>query len=263
MSTISVYIIAHNEEDKIADAVYSARWADEVVVVDSYSTDATAQIASNLGARVVQCTFSGFGRLRRDAIAACQHPWIFSLDADERFTQEAVAEIRRIIADPGAADAWYVPRKNWFMGRWIKHCGWYPDYRQPQLFRRDALHFHCEDEVHEGFDIRGSHACMRAAIWQIPFMDLNQMQEKSMRYSTLGAEKLGRKQVQSGMGKALLRGLWAFIRIYWIKLGFLDGWAGFMIAFGNLEGTLYRYAKRYEQQQKWKPPHPDDVDGSA
>ncbi|MBL4775348.1 MAG: glycosyltransferase family 2 protein [Mariprofundus sp.] len=253
---LSVYIIAYNEADKIADAVTSALWADEVIVADSHSQDSTAQIAESLGARVVQLDFEGFGKLRNDAIAACSHDWVFSLDADERCTPEAASEIRDIINQPESADVWYTPRRNWFMGRWIKHCGWYPDYRQPQLFRKTALVFNNNDEVHEGFEIHGSLGHMSHAIWQFPFKDLSQIQDKANRYSSLGAIKLERNHVNASMGKALGRGLWAFFRIYILKLGCLDGWAGFVIAFGNLEGTFYRYAKRCERIKDWdKPPN--------
>lgn len=254
MNKVSVYIIAYNEEDKIAAAVKSALWADEVIVADSHSSDRTAEIAESLGARIVQVDFEGFGKLRNDAIAACSHDWIFSLDSDERCTPEAAEEIRSIINRADAADTWYTPRRNWFMGRWIKHCGWYPDYRQPQLFRKGALIFNEADEVHEGFEIHGSVDHMRSAIWQFPFKDLSQIQDKGKRYSTLGALKLERRGVEPGMGKALLRGIWAFIRIYILKLGFLDGWAGFVIAFGNFEGTFYRYAKLCERKQEWHRP---------
>jgi len=258
MSSISVYIIAYNEEEKIAAAVKSVQWADEVIVADSHSSDRTAEIAAELGARVVQLDFEGFGKLRNDAIAACSHDWVFSLDSDERCTPEAATEIRSIIRIPNAADAWYTPRRNWFMGRWIKHCGWYPDYRQPQLFRKGALLFNEADEVHEGYKVTGRVDYMTEAIWQFPFKDLSQLQEKAKRYSTLGAIKLERKAVKAGMGKALLRGLWAFMRIYILKLGFLDGWAGFMIAFGNLEGTFYRYAKCCESKNRWNR-SPDEL----
>jgi len=252
---LSIYIMAYHDEEKVADAVTSALWADEVIVVDSHSQDKTAEIAESLGAKVIQIDFEGFGKLRNDSIAACSHDWIFSLDSDERCTPEAAEEIRQIISRPDAADAWYTPRRNWFMGRWIKHCGWYPDYRQPQLFRKHALSFNNSDEVHEGFEIHGTVDYMQQAIWQFPFKDLSQVQEKGMRYSSLGAIKLQRNNSTSGMGKALARGLWAFFRIYILKLGFLDGWAGFIIAFGNLEGTFYRYAKLHEHQQGLnKPP---------
>ena len=251
---ISVYIITFNEELKIATAVESVLWADEIVVVDSHSSDNTAEIAAALGARVVQLDFEGFGKLRNDAIAACKHEWIFSLDADERCTSEAAKEIRNIIADPASADAWYIPRKNWFMGRWIKHCGWYPDYRQPQLFRKGALRFDASDEVHEAFEVHGSTGHMQSDIWQFPFRNLDQVLHKANRYSTLGVDRLERQGKQAGMSKALFRGLWSFIRIYVLKLGFLDGWAGFVIAFSNLEGVFYRYAKLCERRKRWDQP---------
>src|SRR5487761_1961864 len=127
MEKVSAYIIAYNEEQKIAPAIESVRWADEIVVADSHSTDRTAQIAADLGARVVQIEFKGFGALRNDAVAACQHPWIFSLDADERCTRDTADEIRRAVAG-NAHDLHFVPRRNFFLGREIRHSGWYPNY---------------------------------------------------------------------------------------------------------------------------------------
>jgi len=251
---LSVYIIAYNEEEKIAAAVNSVLWADEVVVVDSYSTDGTAAVAESLGAAVVQVDFEGFGKLRNDGIAACSHAWIFSLDSDERCTPEAAEEIRNIMAKPDAADAYYVPRKNWFMGRWIKHCGWYPDYRQPQLFRSGALIFDDDDEVHEAYKIHGSTGYMQSDIWQFPFRNLDQVLHKTNRYSSLGVDRLERQGKRPGMMTAVLRGLWSFIRIYFLKLGLLDGWAGFVIAFSNLEGVFYRYAKLCEKRNRWDQP---------
>ena len=256
MPEISVYIIAYNEADKIAAAVSSVLWADEVIVIDSHSTDNTADIAESLGATVVQIDFEGFGKLRNDAIAACSHAWIFSLDSDERCTPEAAKEIRQIITDPDAFDAYYVPRKNWFMGRWIKHCGWYPDYRQPQLFRKEVLTFDNHDEVHEAYEVHGSIGYLQSDIWQFPFKNFEQLLHKANRYSTLGIDRLERKGKQPGMATALLRGIWSFVRIYILKLGFLDGWAGFVIAFSNLEGVFYRYAKLCERQNGWDQPPP-------
>jgi len=256
VTKVSAYIIAFNEADKIADAVKSVAWADEVLVLDSHSTDGTASIAAEHGAEVRQLAFSGFGKLRNDAIAACRYEWVFSLDADERCTPEAQAEMRAVLQDP-QADAYYVPRRNWFMGRWIKHCGWYPDYRQPQLFRKGALVFDDSEEVHEAFEIHGKVAYLQSAIVQVPFQSLEQLIGKMQRYSSLGATKLARKGKKVGMGRALAHGIWAFVRIYVLKLGFLDGWAGFVLALGNFEGTFYRYAKRAtaELNRKRPPEH--------
>ncbi|MDX8411395.1 MAG: glycosyltransferase family 2 protein [Mariprofundaceae bacterium] len=257
MNKVSAYIIAYNEEAKIAEAIASVSWADEVIVADSYSSDRTAEIAASLGARVVQLDFKGFGKLRNDAIAACRHEWIFSLDADERCTIEAQMEILSVVASPDAADAYYVPRRNFFLGRWIRYSGWHPDYRQPQLFRRGALVFNEQDEVHESFEVKGRVAYLTQAIWQFPFRNLSQVLDKGNRYSSLGADKLERRGVRASMASALLHGLGAFFRIYILKRGFLDGWAGFVIAFGNFEGTFYRYAKLAARQRGWDQPPKD------
>jgi len=239
---ISAYIMTYNEIDKIEAAIKSVLWADEIIVADSSSTDGTIEMAESLGATVVQIPFKTFGQIRNDAIVACSHGWIFSLDADERCTPEAEVEIKATVEN-AQADAYYIPRRNWFMGRWIKHCGWYPDYRQPQLFKKGALTFDSASEVHETHTIHGKIAYLKQEIWQIPFMNLQQVVHKMQRYSSLGAKKIIRENRKTSMSLALLHGLWAFIRIYILKLGFLDGWAGFILALANFEGTFYRYAK--------------------
>jgi glycosyltransferase involved in cell wall biosynthesis len=255
MSGISVYIIAYNESEKISAAINSVLWADEIVVADSFSEDGTAEIAAGLGAKVVQIKFQGFGDLRNRAMAACSHPWIFSLDADERCTPEARDEILATIADPLAVDAYYIPRRNYFMGRWIRYSGFYPDYRQPQLFRKGALTFK-DDPVHEEYTIVSARPAgyLRQPIWQFPFKNLGEVEHKANKYSTLGAEKLSRKGRKGTMAKALLRGLWSFFHMYILKKGVLDGWPGFVIALGNFEGTFFKYAKLHELQAGWQPP---------
>ncbi|OUD12633.1 glycosyltransferase family 2 protein [Thioflexithrix psekupsensis] len=251
---ISAYLIAFNEARKIKAAIESVLWADEVVVVDSFSTDNTADIAQQLGATVVQVPFSGFGELRNAALAACAGEWIFSLDCDERCTAEVREEILTVIAnDTPPHELYLVPRRNFFMGRWIRHSGWYPNFRQPQLFRRGAMSYSL-DAVHEGFV---SHSQLpvgqlQQAIWQMPFENFHEVIRKANRYSDLGAVRLQQRQVTMGM--ALRHGLWAFTKHYVFKAGFLDGWAGFVIALGNFEGTFYRYAKAYEKQQHWSLP---------
>jgi glycosyltransferase involved in cell wall biosynthesis len=253
MPRISVFILTFNEERKIEEAIRSVAWADEIVVADSLSTDRTVEIAERLGARVVEIPFEGFGKLRNDAVAETRFEWIFSLDADERCTEEARDEILRVISDLGAADAYLVPRRNLFMGRWIRHSGWYPDYRQPQLFRRGAIRF-LEDKVHERYVVRGNLGRLRNAIWQEPFKDLSEVIRKMDRYSSLGAERLSAKGVRPGMGKALVHAAGAFVRHYVLRLGILDGWPGFVIALGNFEGTFYRYAKQAEAQREREAP---------
>jgi glycosyltransferase involved in cell wall biosynthesis len=249
MTPVSVYILTYNEEDKIEEAVKSVLWADEVVVFDSFSEDRTVEIAEKLGARVVQAPFEGFGKLRIDAVASTKNDWIFSLDADERCTPEAMEEIRRIVEAGGPEEAWFVPRRNYFMGKRIKYCGWYPDYRQPQLFKRGALTYH-DDLVHEGYTINSTVGYMKNSINQIPYKDLSQLVSKMENYSSLGARKMLKDGRRGSMAGAFIHGLAAFLKVFVFKLGFLDGWAGFIIAFSGFEATFYRYAKLVEIQEK-------------
>ncbi len=258
MTKLSAYIIAYNEAGKIADAVNSVLWADEIIVADSASTDGTAQIAQDLGARVIQIPFQGFGHLRNRVIEACTYEWIFSLDADERCTPELRDEILSLLGGTPAHDAYLVPRRNYFMGRWIKYSGWYPNYRQPQLFRKGAMQY-MELPVHEGYELLSAKpvGTLHQAVWQIPFQNFEEVVKKANRYSTLGASKLAQQRVS--MGTALAHGIWSFLKHYVAKRGFLDGWAGFVIALGNFEGTFYRYAKRFEQQERWSFPEQSPV----
>jgi len=255
MPLISVYIIAFNEAEKVRAAIESVLWADEVVLVDSWSTDGTAELATQMGAKVVQVEFQGFGDLRNQALAACSNEWVFSLDADERCTPEAAQEIRQLIQREDALDAYHTPRRNFFMGRWIKHSGWYPNYRQPQLFRKGAMSYD-HKPVHEGYLLHTDKPLghMQNAIWQFPFKNMAEVMHKANRYSSLGAEKIKHKNIS--MWSALLHANWAFWKHYLFKLGFLDGWAGFVIAFGNFEGTFYRYVKAIELTNKsdWQVP---------
>jgi len=255
MSKVSVYIIAYNEAEKVALAIEGVQWADEIVLVDSWSTDGTPEIASKLGARVVQVDFKGFGDLRNQAIAACSNEWIFSLDADERCTPEVAQEVRAIVNDPQALDVYRVPRRNFFMGRWIKHSGWYPNFRQPQLFRKGSMRYDLKP-VHEGYVLNTSQPVgrLKNAIWQFPFKNMAEVMHKANRYSTLGAEKIKHKKIS--MATALAHALWAFVKHYVFKLGALDGWAGFVIALGSFEGTFYRYVKAIEIQkgEAWNAP---------
>ena len=253
MQKISAYILTFNEAEKIEAAVSSVLWADEVVVVDSFSVDRTAQLARAVGARVMDVPFRGFGDLRNRAIEACQFEWIFSLDADERCTEAVRDEILALLATTPPHDIYMVPRRSYMMGRWIKGSGWYPNFRQPQLFRKGSIRYTLEP-VHEGYEVVGGRTVgrLKNAVWQFPFRNLEEVINKMNRYSTLGVPKLTHKRVS--MGSALGHGIWSFLKHFIFKLGFIDGWAGFVIALGNFEGTFYRYAKRYEQVQGWKPP---------
>jgi glycosyltransferase involved in cell wall biosynthesis len=245
---VSVFILSRNEEKKIGPALESVSWAAEVVLIDSSSTDATPEIAARHGARVVQVEFTKFGELRQAGIAHTTQPWIFSLDSDERCTPEARDEILRIVADPRSADAYLVPRQNYLLGRRIRHGGWYPDYRQPQLFRRGKMSYAADDDVHEGWEVCGSVGRMASPIVQIPYRTLAEAIGKMNRYTSLGVKKLEREGASSGYARALLRAKWAFFKSYVLQLGFLDGGPGLVIAMLRFENSFYKHAKLVERR---------------
>lgn len=250
MAKISTSIIAFNQADKISDAINSVLWTDEIVLADSHSTDGTAEIAEKLGARVVQIPITTFSELRNSAADACSHEWILSLDSDERCTPAVRDEILGLLAEGPKYDAYYIPRRNYFMGRWIKGSGWYPNYRQPQFYRKGTMRY--TRIIHEAVVMQSGQPIgkLENAIVQFPFQNFEEVLAKANRYSTFGARMLAHKRVS--MWSALGHATWAFIKHYIFKLGFRDGWAGFVIAFGNFEGTFYRYAKRYEEIKAWQ-----------
>lgn len=264
-SKISVYIISFNEVHKIGPAIKSVQWADEIIVADSNSSDGTIELAESLGAKVVQIPFDGFGKLRNQALEHCQYPWIFSLDSDERCTPEARDEILSILdSDQTASDIYFVPRRNFFLGRWIQYSGFYPDYRQPQLFRKGKMEYLLE-EVHEGFNpTAGARiSYLKQPIWQIPFRNLQEFQHKANRYSTLSAQKLAGRGKDCSLGMAFLHAVASFCKFYVAKRGFLDGWPGLVIALGNFEGTFYKYAKLYELRRDLKEPEINQSHGNS
>ena len=173
MFKLSVYVIAYNDEPNMRACLESvAGWGDELIVVDSHSNDRTAAISREFTDKVYQVDFHGFGRLRNDAVVLTTHEWVFSLDSDERMTPELREEIRLLLDRGPDADAYFVPRKNYFLGRWINHCGWYPDYRHPQLFRKGRFRYR-EELVHESFDCDGPVGYLKNPAIQYPFRDID------------------------------------------------------------------------------------------
>ena len=260
---ISAYIVAFNQAEKIRDCINSVLWADEIILIDSNSTDGTTEIAQELGAKVFHIEFKGYGDLRNKAIEHCSGDWIFSLDSDERCTTEVKNEILELI-DNAPYDIYKVPRRNFFMGRWIKHSGWYPNFRQPQLFKSGKMKY-TMDLVHEGYLSNSDKkiGVINNAIWQFPFKDFEEVIWKANRYSNLGSHKLKAKGISGGVLKAFTHGLWSFLKHYFLKFGFLDGGPGLVIAIGNFEGTFYRYIKLLELEAEsnklWQAPQAKEI----
>jgi glycosyltransferase involved in cell wall biosynthesis len=247
---LSVYIIAYNDEPNIRACLASvAGWADEMVVVDSHSSDRTAAIAGEFTEKVYQVDFKGFGALRNQAVSYCSHEWIFSLDTDERMTPALQEEIRQVLGQAGASDAYFVPRKNYFLGRWIKHCGWYPDYRQPQLFRKNRLRYR-QELVHESYDCDGPIGYLSQPALQYPFRDIDHYIAKQDRYSDLMARRMAEERRRFSAHQLMTHPLAAFLKMYGLRRGFLDGMPGLILS--GLYGyyTFMKYAKFWELTKK-------------
>ena len=253
MPKLSVCILTKDDADTVAGAIASARFADDVVVVDNGSTDRTVEIATALGVRIVHISVINYGELRTRAAEAGSHEWILSLDADERCTPEVRDEILALLATEPAHDAYRVPRRNYMMGRWIKGSGWYPNYRGMQLFRKDRMRY-TTDMTHEGCVLvgDGQPGKLQHDILHFPYRNLEELVYKVNIYSSLGAQKLAPRRVS--MWTAFGHGVWGFIKHFVLKAGFRDGWAGFVIALGTFEERFYRYAKRTEDINGWASP---------
>jgi len=246
---LSVYVIAYNDEPNMRACLESVIWADELVVVDSYSTDKTAAIAREFTDKVYQVEFKGFGHLRNEALSYCSHEWIFSLDSDERMTPALQEEIRTVLDRGPEADAYFVPRKNYFLGRWIKHCGWYPDYRQPQLFRKNRLRYR-EELVHESFTCDGSVGYLLQPALQYPFRDIDHYIAKQDRYSDLMAKRMVEQGRRFSPYQLVTHPLASFVKMALLRRGFLDGMPGLILS--GLYGyyTFMKYAKFWELTNK-------------
>ena len=241
--SLSVIVIAKNEEASIARTLRSVAFADEIVVVDSASTDRTADIAREHGAKVTVTTdWPGFGPQKNRALDLATGAWVLSLDADEWLTDESAVEIRNAIAsDKQGFAAYRLPRRSSFCGRFLRHSGWWPDY-VVRLFRRDGGRF-SDDALHERLIVDGALGTLAEPILHETFVDLEDLVDKMNRYSTASAGQLQREGKTAGLVEAIARALWAFFRTYVLRAGFLDGREGFMLAFATAEGTYYRYAK--------------------
>ncbi len=242
---VSAVVIAYNDEPNMRACLESLAWADELIVVDSHSTDATARISREFTDQVYQHEFSGFGKLRNDAVAHAAHDWVFSLDTDERATPELRDEIRRTLAQGPQADAYFVPRRNYFLGRWIRHCGWYPDYRQPQLFRKDRMRY-TEDLVHETYELSGTIDYLKEHVDQYPFRNIDQYLMKMDRYSTLMAEEMATRQRRFHWHQLITHPAFTFVKMFILRQGFRDRKPGLILSGLYAYYTFVKYAKLWE-----------------
>lgn len=240
---LSLTIITKNEEACIRRCIESVPFADEVIVVDSGSTDRTVEICRELGARVVVTQdYPGNGPQKNRALDLATGDWILALDADEWLSPELQKEIPALIANAGPGVAGYRFRRlSSFCGRFMRHSGWWPDWIV-RLVRRGQGRFN-EELAHDRLVLDGEIGSARGIIMHEAFIDLEELLEKMNRYSTAGARMQSMRGKKASIAGAIGHGVWAFFRSYFLRAGFLDGREGLMVAISTAEGAYYKYVK--------------------
>ncbi|EIJ43767.1 glycosyl transferase [Beggiatoa alba B18LD] len=241
---LSVIVITKNAALHIDRCLTSVSWVDEIIIVDSGSTDDTLTRCARYTDKIfIHTDWQGFGVQKNRALQYAQSDWVLSLDADEVVTPDLQKAIKTVMQD-SRYEAWQIPRLSRYCGRWMRHGGWYPDY-VTRLFRRGSAHFSA-DLVHEKLLVTQGHiGQLTTPLLHYSFENLEEVLQKVNAYSSASAQMQFARGKQGGLSKAILHGLWAFIRTYIIRLGFLDGREGFMLAVSNAEGTYYRYLKLF------------------
>ncbi len=239
---LSVTIITKNEENAIGDCLASVVWADELIVVDSGSTDKTVEICKSYGAKVlITDDWPGFGCQKNRALSLATNEWVLSIDADEKVSEKLRDEIQDAINTNQVNVAFRLPRNSSYCGQFILHSGWRPDY-VTRLFPKLGAKF-SDDIVHERILFEGEIKTLKEPLLHISYIDLEEVLDKTNRYSSDGAAMLYARGKRSSLSNAILHGFWAFVRTYFLRLGFLDGRIGFILAISNAETTYYRYLK--------------------
>ena len=242
----SVIVITKNEEDNLTRCLESVKWADEIIVVDSESIDATVEIAKNFGAKVFVKKWEGYGAQKNFAIDKTTNDWILSIDADEEVSPELHEEIKKIIQNPGNYVAFKTPRKLIFQGKFLRRGGCYPNY-QIRLFHKDKAKFNL-DFVHEKLVVNGRIGLLKGSLLHYSYNDLSDYFDRFNRYTTLDAQKRfskGKKFYFWYYIQPLLR----FFNMYFLRLGFLDGSRGLIWA---ILSSFYNFAKFQKLKELWE-----------
>jgi len=254
---ISVTIIALNEEESISRAIQSVTWAEEVIVIDSGSNDKTVEIAQSHGAKVIYNPWQGYGQQKNFAQKSASHDWILNIDADEVVTKELATEIQNALIQVGnetsKTQGFYFPRKTFYLGRWIQHGGWYPNY----LVRLSNRKFSSwtEPSVHEELKVSGEVLGLTHPLHHYAFSSIQDQILTNLRFSRLGSQDLERTGQQASVGRLILKPVGKFIETYFVKRGFLDGLPGFIISVNAAHSMFLKYAYLSEADIRNENPH--------
>ena len=250
---LSVTFITLNEEQHIEAALKSVSWADEIIVVDSGSQDRTVEIARQNGAQVFTNSWPGYGQQKNFAHEKARGPWVLNIDADERVSPQLAQEIQSAIAQPGDAQGFSFPRKTYYLGRWIRHGGWYPNVLA-RLGRKDHTRW-SEPPVHEELLVDGPVRTLVHPLDHYAFSSIQEQVLTTLRYSRLGSERLKQKGQRPNLLKLLIKPLGKFLETYFLKRGFLDGLAGFIISINAAHSLFLKYAYLFESELSVEDPN--------
>ena len=247
---LSVTIIAGNAEGEIRDCLESVKWADEIIVVDSMSRDKTAEIAREYTHQVFLREWEGYAAQKQFSLGQAKNEWVFSLDSDERVSETLRDEIEGVLRNGTTLDGYYIPRRNFFLGRWIRRCGWYPGY-QLRLFRKGKAKLN-ERKIHEAFIVEGSVGYLTGDIIHHTHTTIESTLVKINEYSTLRAqEKVNKRRVKAF--ELIFRPLAAFLQFYLLKQGFREGPHGLMVSIIHAMTCAQTYMKIWEMQNVPRP----------
>ena len=244
MTPLSVIVITRNEERNIVACLESVTWADDIIIVDAQSGDATATLARQFTQKIFVEPWKSFSEAKKFAVTKSRHDWVLWLDADERVTPTLAAEIQSLLESSPTQAAYSVARRAYFLGRWIKHSGWYPG-RVPRLFRKDRAAF-SPAAVHEGLIVQGAVGELRNDLLHFTDPNLYHYLAKLNRYTTLASKEsfdAGKRFRQIDL---LVRPPWIFVKMYILRFGFLDGVPGFLLALLSSAYVFTKYAKLWE-----------------
>ena len=238
---ISATIITFNEERNIARVIESLRCCDEILVLDSGSSDRTAEIATKLGARVVEASWHGYAAQKNIAAELAAHDWILSLDADESLSEALEAEIWQIKKNGPKFDGYTVPRLAQYLGRWILHSGWHPD-RKVRLFNKHKARW-VGEFVHESVKVEGAVGHLKSNLLHFTCNSLSEHLRSMDSYTTLAAQEIVSRGENAGLSRLLLDPPWTFFRTFVLKRGFLDGAEGLTVAYMAAFYNFVKYSK--------------------
>ncbi len=246
MYKFSVAIITKNEEKNIGRCLESVKWADEIVIVDSGSTDKTLKICRKYNCKIIESEWLGFGKTKKFAVDSATNNWILSIDADEEVTPDLKKKILEILDNP-KFNGYKIKRKSFYINKWINHCGWNKEYKL-RLFNKQFGNFN-EQMVHESVKLNGKIAKINKILKHYTYPNISSHLQKIDRYSKLFATELFKNGKKTSIFMAILKGKIKFLQMYFLQLGFLDGKEGFILSLNSAYGVYLKYLKLWEMNK--------------